>query len=258
MAISLSSLTKGGVTKPPRITIYGTEGIGKTTLAASAPNPVFLDVEDGRQSVSDSVGWKITSFDECMEALGVLYTDEHDYQTVVIDSFDWLERLIWKKVCKDENVKSIEDIGFGKGYVAAANYWVELCNGLNALRDEKGMISIRLGHSIIQRFDPPDGEPYDRYQIKLHKTASAILREHSDIVGFCNYQVSIVKTEVGFNKKVSRGAGSGMRYLFLEERPAFQAKNRYGMPEKIELKPSNGWAELEKHLPAMSEQKTAA
>ena len=253
MAISLDSLRKGGINKPPRVTIYGTEGIGKTTFAASAPNPVFLDVEDGRQSVAESMGWKISSFDEAMEAIGVLYTEDHDYKTVVIDSLDWLERLIWEKVSKDQNVKSIEDIGYGKGYIQAANYWLQLIQGLDALRDEKGMISIQLGHSVIQRFDPPDGEPYDRYQIKLHKTASAIVRENSDIIGFCNYQVSIVKTEVGFNKKVARGAGSGIRYLFLEERPAFQAKNRYGMPEKIDLKQSGGWAELAKHLPGMSE-----
>lgn len=257
MAISLSSLRKGGMNKPPRLVVYGTEGIGKTTFAASAPNPVFLDIEDGRQSVADSDGWNIASFDECMEALGVLYTENHDFQTVVIDSLDWLERLIWEKVCRDQNVKSIEDIGYGKGYVQAANYWLQFIEGMDALREEKGMISIRLAHSIIQRFDPPDGEPYDRYQIKLHKTASGLIRENSDIVGFCNYHVSIVKTEVGFNKKVARGAGGHLRYLFLEERPAYQAKNRYGLPEKIELKPVNGWAELAQHLPGMSEQKAA-
>lgn len=257
MAISLESLRKGGINKPPRAVIYGTEGIGKTTFAASAPNPVFLDVEDGRQSVGDSLGWKINSFDDAMEALGVLYTTDHEFKTVVIDSLDWLERLIWAKVCRDHNVKSIEEIGYGKGYVHAADYWLELIRGLDALRDEKNMLCIQLAHSIIQRFDPPDSEPYDRYQIKLHKIASAIVRENADILGFCNYQVSVVKTEVGFNNKVARGAGSGIRYLFLEERPAFQAKNRYGMPEKINLSPQNGWAELAKHLPGTSEQQAA-
>ena len=33
--------------KPPRIMLYGTEGIGKSTFAAQAPSPIFLPTEDG-------------------------------------------------------------------------------------------------------------------------------------------------------------------------------------------------------------------
>jgi hypothetical protein len=94
---------------------------------------------------------------------------------------------------------------------------------------------IQLAHTDIRRFDSPEHEPYDRYVIKLHARAAALLQEHSDVVLFANYRVSTVKSDVGFNKKVTRALGSGERVLYTEERPAFLAKNRYGLPDVLPL-----------------------
>lgn len=248
MAISLSSLRRGGVFKPPRVLIYGVEGVGKTNFAASAPKPVFLRTEKDETN-ANTIGWSISSFDDAIEAMGVLYNEAHEFETVVTDSLDWLEPLIWEQVCKDNDVKSIEDIGYGKGYVQALVYWGRFIEGMNALRDERNMTIIWLAHSTIKRFDAPDTDPYDRFQVKLHERASAKIREVCDIVGFANYHVAITKTEVGFDKKVARGTGAGIRYLHLEERPAFQAKNRYDLPAKIKLPKDSGWTELVQHFP---------
>jgi len=49
--------------------------------------------------------------------------EQHDFATVVIDSVDWLEPLVWAKACRDNGWNSIEDAGYGKGYVAALNLW---------------------------------------------------------------------------------------------------------------------------------------
>ena len=173
--------------------------------------------------------------DDVIGALAALYTEPHDFKTCVIDSVDWLEALIWAKVCRDNGWASIEDAGYGKGYVAALNLWRQYIDGLNALRDDKGMTVIQIAHTDIKRFDSPEHDPYDRYTIKLHARAAALVQEHSDIVLFANYRISTVKADVGFNKKVSRAVGSGERVIHTTERPAFLAKNRYGLPDTLPL-----------------------
>jgi AAA domain len=107
------------------------------------------------------------------------------------------------------------------------------------------MAIVQIAHTDIKRFDSPESEPYDRYVIKLHTKASALLQEHSDIVLFANYRISTVKSDVGFNKKVTRALGSGERLLHTAERPAFLAKNRYALPETLPM----SWAALAEAMP---------
>jgi hypothetical protein len=61
------------------------------------------------------------------------------------------------------------------------------------------------------------------------------VQEHVDAVLFANYRVSTVKTDVGFKKQVVRGVSGGDRLLHTAERPAFLAKNRFGLPETLPL-----------------------
>jgi hypothetical protein len=107
------------------------------------------------------------------------------------------------------------------------------------------MAVLQIAHTDIKRFDSPEHEPYDRYVIKLQSRAAALLQEHSDIVLFANYQISIAKSEVGFNKKVTRALGSGKRVMHTEERPAYLAKNRYELPETLPL----DWAKFVEAMP---------
>jgi hypothetical protein len=235
MAISLSSLKATSPQSPPRILVYGVAGIGKTTFATSAVEPVVLLTEDGLGKIKVSHFPLARRFDEVMEALAALYSESHDYKTLVVDSLDWLEPLVWQRACKDNGWRSIEDPGYGKGYLAALDLWRQYLDGLNALRDERGMTVIQIGHADIRRFDSPEHDPFDRYVIKLHARASALLQEHSDAVLFANYRISTVKSDVGFNKKVTRALGSGERVVYTAERPAFLAKNRYGLPDVLPL-----------------------
>ena len=235
MAISLAQLTRANTPKPPLMLIHGVAGVGKTTLAAAANAPVFLQTEDGLGLLPVPHFPLATSFEAVLEALVALYTEPHDFKTVVVDSVDWLEPLIWAKTCRDNGWNSIEDAGFGKGYVAALNLWRQYLDGLNGLRDDRGMTVIQIAHTDIKRFDSPEHDPYDRYVIKLHARAAALLQEHSDLVLFANYRISTVKADVGFNKKVNRAMGSGERVLHTAERPAFLAKNRFGLPETLPL-----------------------
>jgi hypothetical protein len=235
MAISLSSLNRLSAPKPPRIVLYGPHGVGKTTFGASAPKPVLIQTEDGLGSIDIDHFPLAKSFGEVMEAFGALYTEEHDFETLVVDSLDWLEPLVWAEVCSRNKWSSIEDAGYGKGYLAAIDVWREYLDAVNGLRNDKGMAVIQIAHTEIRRFDSPETEPYDRYGIKLQKRASELVQEHADMVLFANWKVSVAKADAGFNKKVARGVGAGARVLYTEERPAFLAKNRHRLPPELPL-----------------------
>ena len=170
-----------------------------------------------------------------MSALGALYAEKHEYRTVVIDSLDWLERLIWSDVCTKRSVESIEDIGYAKGYVFALAQWRDVLAGLDALRNERGMSVVLIAHAMIEKFANPETETYDRYVPRLNKHASALVQEWCDEVLFATYQIHTKTTDEGFNRKRTQGIGTGARILRTCERPAHAAKNRLSLPDEMPL-----------------------
>lgn len=235
MAISLSSISKTVRNSvPPRVVIHGPQGVGKSTFAASAYAPIFLPFEDGLAGLEVEAFPRLTSFDDAIAALGVLANDDHPYGTAVIDSLDWLEPLVWAKVAANNGKGSIEDIPYGKGYAEALPLWRTLLDGLNYLRDKRGMAVVLIAHSQVKRFEAPDSEPFDRFELKLHKGAAALVSEWADIVGFAHHETAIKKETNGFQSR-TRGVGTGRRLLRVVETPACVAKNRYALPELLPL-----------------------
>ena len=227
MAFDLESLRKGKHLGPPRLTIFGEHGAGKTTIASQAPKVVFIPTEDGLGAIDTTSFPLAKKYQDVLDALASLYNEDHAYQTVVIDSLDWLEDLIWKHVAEEGGHKNIEDFGYGKGYIYAADRFREVLAGLNALRTKKGMAVILTAHSQVKRFDDPSCEPYDRYMLKLNAKAAGLVQEWADVVGFVAQEMIVKKEDVGFNKKVSRGITTGGRVLHLTPTPAWSAKNRF-------------------------------
>lgn len=242
--------------KPPRILIYGAHGLGKSTFGASASSPVFIQTEDGLDAIDAPAFPLAKTFQDVMQYLGELATEEHAYKTLVVDSLDWLEPLIWAQVIRERpttekghKVKSIEDYGYGKGYIYVMDVWQEYINAINYLRNTRGMMIIQTAHASIKKFDNPETESYDRYEIKLHKAASAKVQEHCDIVLFANYFVGVKKENEGFKDR-KRAIGSSERFLYAQERPSAIAKNRYGLPEEIPFdKEGAYWATIASHVP---------
>lgn len=232
MAFDLKSIRKNDAMAAPRIMVYGVEGIGKSTFGAGAPNPIYILTEDGLGSLNVDHFPLATSFADVMDAIASLYKENHAFETVVIDSLDWLEAIIQREI---EQKYDAKDLAYGKGSLIAAERWREILDGLNALRNDKGMAVILIAHTTIKRFDSPEVEPYDRYQPKLQERSNAVVREWADAVLFANYKTIVKKDDVGFNQTNNRGISTGERLLFTSERPAYMAKNRYNMPESIPL-----------------------
>lgn len=235
MAISLASISKTTRNSlPPRVVVHGDGGVGKSTFAAGAYKPVFLPFEDGLSGLEVDAFPLLRSYQDAIDALASLASGDHDYGTAVVDSLDWFEPLVWEKVSKDHGKKSIEEIPYGKGYAEALPLWRTFLDGLNHLRETRGMAIILIAHSQIKRFEAPDSEPFDRYEIKLHRGASAMVREWADIIGFAHHETAIKKDSNGFTTR-ARGVGTGRRLLRVAETPACVAKNRYSLPDVIPL-----------------------
>jgi len=232
MAFNLASIRRNERIAAPRVLVYGVEGIGKSTFAAGAESPIFIQTEDGLGSLQVDHFPLAEGVADVMSAIASLYTEKHDFRTVVVDSLDWLEAHIVKDV---ESKHDAKDLAYGKGAILQAEAWRKVLEGLNALRNDRGMAVVLIAHCTIKRFDSPEVEPYDRYQVKLQERSSALVREWCDAVLFANYRTIVKKDDVGFNKTSNRGISTGERLLYTSERPAFQAKNRYALPESIPL-----------------------
>jgi len=237
----METIQRGKQPMPPRLMIYGTEGIGKSTLAANAPKPVFVQTEDGLGEIDCDKFPLPASVEDVLAALGELQSAEHPYQTVVVDSLDWLERLIWDEVCKEFHVSCIEkaDGGYQRGYVHALTHWRKVVDALNLLRIEKNMAVILIAHAKVEKFEDPETTTYDRYSPRLHKHACALLTEWCDAVLFATRKIITKSEDAGFGRErtiaLGVGAEGGERILRCVGSPACVAKNRYSLPPELPL-----------------------
>jgi hypothetical protein len=219
---------------PPRLLIHGQEGVGKTTLAARFPKPVFLQTEDGTPAgLKLATFGLLSSYADVRDALAVLGNELHNFQTVVVDSLDKLEGLVWADVCDTNKWASIEAPGYGKGYVIADRWWRDFLTGLDWLRRERGLTIVLLAHSAVETVNDPRAPAYTSYQLRLHKRARGLIADEMDLIAFLATDVHVVSEEAGFNKRRNRADGGAARWLHCEGRPAFVAKSRFDLPPKI-------------------------
>jgi len=240
MAFDLSSISTARSTLPPRTVVYGDKGLGKTTFATSAPNAIVIQTEDGLGQIEVAHFPLAKDFGSVMEAISTLYTDEHPFQSLVVDSLDWLEPLIWQAACAAHGKNSIEDFGYGKGYIEALAYWRQFFDGINALRTQRQMNIILLAHSQVIHIEDPLLAAYDSHALKLHKRAAALVEEWADIIGFAQLRVlQIEEKKASFTdkdaKRVRAKAAGQERLLNVAPSPAFTAKNRYNLPPVLPL-----------------------
>jgi hypothetical protein len=225
----LKSISKTRRVRAPKIVVVGQGKIGKTTFAAMAPNAIGILTEDGADAVDANAFPLASSLVEVYAAVDTLINQDHDFQTLFIDSLDWLEPMIQEHVCKQNNWKNIEQPGFGKGYVAAAEEWRNLLSGLEVLRATKGMGIILIAHDKIKRIEDPLTEGFDSHVLKLHDRAGALVQEWADVIGYAGYRIFTNKTDAGFGNKETKATTTGERILHVEPHPAHCGGNRFGL-----------------------------
>jgi hypothetical protein len=221
-------IIKGKQQRPQRVVIYGVESVGKTTFASKFPNPLFLDIEGGSNHLAvDRVAvssWK--ELGQCItEAAGT------DYETIVIDSADWAERLAVEDLLATNKKQSVEDFGFGKGWVMTAEKVSRFLTALDSLIDA-GKHVVVLAHSKVQRTEPPDIlAAYDRYELKLSKQSSPLVKEWADELWFFRFKTKAISQENG----KAKGIGGKERIILTTHSAAYDAKTRSGLAEELPM-----------------------
>lgn len=234
--MNLGNIVKGRLEKPRRDCVFAPEGLGKSTLASQAPGAVFLGAEDGTAQLDVARFPEPETWQDVLDVIETMIEEKHSFKHFVIDTLDWVEPLIWKHVCERDGKSDIEAYGYGKGYVCALSEWRLLLHKLDAMRHQRGVAVIMLAHSHIKAFRNPEGDDYDRYEMKIHTKAAGLVKEWSDNVLFGNYE-TFTREQSGRTKGIDNGA----RVLYTERRAAFDAKNRYNLPPKMPL----SWEELD-------------
>ena len=245
--MSLDKYKREAMERPPKTTVEGEAGVGKSFFALSAPKPFVINTDDGIDEillqkpdimVADAVPvgdieGNAKLFDGILNTLTELAKEKHDRKTIVIDSLDRLETLAQAKVCVEHLIKAPEDLGYGKAYVYSRGKIQRVLAGLNYLREHKGMEPICVCHTQIRTINKPTLEPYDLFTLKLHKAASADIMEWSDAVLFLTFKTIIQKKDTGFGRKDSRAINTGERIILTSGSQGVDCKNRFGLPSEI-------------------------
>ena len=231
----LGSVTTGRVIAPIKTLVYGQPGVGKTSFAAGAPGAIFFPIEEGTNAVDTARFPAPESFVDVLDGITELERNEHKFKTAVFDTVDALEALIWAKVCADAKKASIEDVGggWGKGYIAALGEWRLFLARLERLRATRGMNIVLVAHAQVKKFANPEGQDYDRYELKLQgKGASALVQEWVDNLLFAAFEV-IAATDEKTDR--TRGVSTGKRIVHTVRTGAYEAKNRHNLPDPMPL-----------------------
>jgi len=178
-------------------TICGDSGMGKTSLAAAFPKPIFIRAEDGLQAIRTEhrpdafpllTGAKSADAVKALwDQLIALLQEDHDYQTVVIDSVTALERLFISSVMEsDPKAKSINQAlgGYGAGVAAVAAMHQRVRKAAGLLNERKGMHVVFVAHADVETMRLPDSDDYMRYSLRLPSKSLPPYVDDVDVVGF--------------------------------------------------------------------------
>ena len=223
-------ITRGRVESAKKVILYGPEGIGKSTLASKFPDAVFIDTEGSTKELEVArypapASWHDVIIDvkDC--------ASEGQFKTLVIDTADWAEQLCVKATCEKQGVGGIEEFGYGKGYVYLAENFAELLKACDKCI-EAGINVVFTAHAQMRKFEQPDEMgAYDRWEMKLSKKVAPMLKEWADMVLFCNYKTDVITDQ---NTKSKKAVG-GRRVMYASHHPCWDAKNRYNLPDQMEM-----------------------
>lgn len=221
------------------VTICGDSGMGKTSLAATFPNPIFIRAEDGMQAIPadqrPDAFPLITDTKTLWEQITAVIHEPHDYKTLVIDSVTALERLFLADVlAQDPKAKSINQAlgGYGAGTAAVAAMHQRVRKGAGLANEKRGMHVVFVAHADVETMKLPDADDYMRYSLRLPSKSLPPYVDDVDVVGFVRLEM-FTKGDEGERK---RAISTGDRELIVHAAASCVSKNRYGITEALPFK----------------------
>ncbi len=222
-------LSRGRIEKGVKFLIYGPEGIGKSTFVSKIPGIAFIDTE-GSTGEMDVIRFPTpTSWQMILQEVEEV-SAHPEIRGIVIDTADWAERMCIDHVLATRQMKSIEDAGYGKGYVYVYEEFGKLLNQLEDL-SRKGIHVGFTAHAMMRKFEQPDElGAYDRWELKMSKKVAPLVKEWASIMLFANYETMVYAADKDGRKHKAAG---GQRVMYASHHPCWDAKNRYGLPDKM-------------------------
>ncbi|MCD8013339.1 MAG: ATP-binding protein [Lachnospiraceae bacterium] len=225
-------IIEGLVDRPQKVTIYGAEGVGKTSLAARFPNPLFIDTEGGTSHLDVRRVDKPRNWEELLMIVDEVAATPGICKTLVIDTADWAEMQCIKDICDKYKVNGLESFGYGKGYTYVGEEFARLLTALDRVI-AAGMNVVVTAHAKMRKFEQPDEQgSYDRWEMKLSRQVAPLLKEWCDLLLFCNYKTFVVQSDNAMEKAKVQG---GKRVMYTTHHPCWDAKNRHGLPNELPL-----------------------
>lgn len=225
-------ISSGTVKKPLKIVLYGPEGIGKSTFASRMPSPLFIDTEGSTVHMDVRRLPAPTSFSMLLDEIDYVKKNPQLCRTLAVDTADWAEQIATKDLLASRQVKGIEDFGYGKGYVYVAEDFGKMLNKLDEVIESGNHVCVN-AHAMMRKFEQPDEMgSYDRWELKLGKRCAQMLKEWADVVLFANYETYIIK-EAGKDNVQKGKAQGGRRVMYTTHHPCWDAKNRFGLADKL-------------------------
>ena len=223
-------ITRGKMRAPQKVVIYGPEGIGKSTLAAAFPNPIFIDTEGSTSRMDVARTPRPTSWTHFKTFLLAIKKDQQGFDTVVIDTLDWAERLCIRHVCAVNNISSLGGSNdYGRSYNLLEAEWGSFLDIMTELQG-KGLHVALIAHAHMRKFEQPEeAGAYDRWEMKLAKKCAPLVKEWADMILFCNYKTIVVEID---GKRKAQG---GERTMYTTHHPCWDAKNRHDLLESSPL-----------------------
>ena len=228
----LASLRRGKLEHPLRVIVAGVEGVGKSTFAAGAPSSIFLAADSGTSHLDVARLPEPRTWSDAIDAIRALQGEPHEFKTFVVDSLTWLEPLLAAKVCADNGWASLETPGYGKGYTAALEHWRMFVLEIERLWTQRSMHIVLVAHCAVKLFKNPEGEDYERYVLAINDKAAGLVKQWVDVVGFAKHE-AFAKRD-GKTQRV-RGVSTGARVFHTTWSAAYDAKNRFNLPEELPL-----------------------
>lgn len=190
------------VDTPRNYFFYGATMSGKSYLANEFPNPIILNT-DGNASANSVPAIQLLNekdrkgnitksvIEQLSEILLALQTQQHTYETVVVDVIDDVIDMIKIAVCGQFDVKSLSEVGYGKGYDYFNQALTELVIDLKALP----MNVIYISREITEYDD----------EGKAVKTAPSLREKYVNLInGNSDLMIRTEKLGSHYNREVVR------------------------------------------------------